>query len=416
MKIVQINTVYEQASTGKIAAALYNLANDKGHDARLAYGRGEKPAYYGIDGYLIGNRLDFYAHVLYNFTTGRNGFASKHCTEKFLNWLKAEKPDIIHLHNIHGFYLHVGMLFDFIKENLIPVIWTLHDCWPITGHCAYFDYANCSKWVSGCYDCPIYRSDYPYSIFKDNSRQNWELKKEVFSGVENMTIVTPSKWLAEIVKKSYLGTYPVEVIPNGINTNIFKPYSVTSPEVENIYRCYPHLRNRRVLLGVASIWEERKGLDYLLRLSNTYNANHPDNPYQVVIIGLSNKQCKQISKRHGDNVLCLTRTSDAHELAAWYSLAYAYINPTLQDNYPTTNLEAISCGTPVITFNTGGSPESISEDTGIVVDKYDLKGLVSAVTQIKIPESNTTLRDDFSQETAFQKYIDLYNRIYSANN
>ena len=202
MKIIFINTVVGSGSTGKITKILYELANNAGFESAVAYGRGSAPT--GIRGYKIGNNLDFVIHVLINFFGGKSGFGSKRTTRQFIKWLEKEKPDIIHLHNLHGFYLNIDMLFKYIKENDIPIIWTLHDCWPMTGQCAYFDYVQCEKWKTGCFSCPVYRTDYPYSLFKDNSRNNYFNKAEIFSNVKNMTIVTPSKWLANLVEQSFL--------------------------------------------------------------------------------------------------------------------------------------------------------------------------------------------------------------------
>ena len=212
MKIVQINTVCSTGSTGKIAVDLYYISNKEHHESFIAYGRGTAPE--GIQGYKIGNPFDFGCHVLINFFLGKSGFGSKQVTQRFLRWLGLVQPDLLHLHNLHGFYIHVGMLFEYIKTHNIPVIWTLHDCWPLTGQCAFFEQANCYKWKTACSSCPIYRSDYPYSLFKDNSRQNYILKKSSFTGVKNLTIVTPSNWLADIVKKSFLKEYSITVIPN----------------------------------------------------------------------------------------------------------------------------------------------------------------------------------------------------------
>lgn len=409
MKVIQINTVYNTGSTGKITAAIYNLSNESGYEALVAYGRGKTPSENNVNGMLVGNKSDFLFHVLVNFTTGKNGFASKAVTKKMLAWMDKEKPDIIHLHNIHGFYIHVGMLFEYIKQHNIPVIWTLHDCWSFTGGCAFFDYAECSKWETGCYDCPIFRSDYPYSIFKDNTKNNYLAKRDAFTGVKNMTIVTPCNWLKNYVQKSFLKEYPVEVIYNGINLDVFKPVrEYTSANILSM------ANDTKVLLGVASIWEKRKGLDYMLKLSEDFNLS---NGYQVVLIGLNKKQCSSINKKYGDKIITIERTNNQNELAEWYSRAYAYINPTLQDNFPTTNIEALACGTPVITFNTGGSPESFegTKYCGHTVAHNDITGLIDAINNMPsiqdISAECAELSPQLDKNKSFQKYIDLYDSI-----
>lgn len=401
MKIVQINTVCGTGSTGKIAADLYHIAKLEGHETYIAYGRGNAPS--DIQSFKIGNTFDFGCHVLVNFFLGKSGFGSKRVTRRFLKWLDNIKPDILHLHNLHGFYIHVGLLFDYIKAHDIPVIWTLHDCWPLTGQCAFFDYASCNKWQTGCFDCPVYRSDYPYSLFRDNSRQNYLLKKSLFTGVKNMTIVTPSHWLANIVKKSYLQEYPVIEIPNGINLEVFN--------LTNICKPIP-----KIILGVANVWSKRKGLDYFLQLSDML-----DDSYQVVLIGLSKKQQSEIQLNYANRITALTRTATQTELASWYQRAYVYVNPTLEDNFPTTNLEALACGTPVITFNTGGSPESLTKECGIVVEKGNIDKLKEAILSLDENTEITSLAcraraKEFDKEKRFREYLKSYKQTLEMNN
>lgn len=399
MKIVQINTVCGTGSTGKIALDLYHLAEDAGHTCYFAFGRGTAPT--AIRSYKIGNFFDFGCHVILNFLRGKSGFGSNHVTKQFLKWLDQIHPDLLHLHNLHGFYLNIAMLFTYIKANHIKVVWTLHDCWPFTGQCAHFDYAGCSKWITGCHDCPIYRSDYPYSLFCDNSRQNYIQKKAAFTGVKDMTIVTPSFWLASLVKQSYLQEYPVKVIPNGINLEIFCPShsdskSLTLPS---------NFENKKIILGVANVWTKRKGLDFFFQL-------HKDLPdaYHIVLIGLSKRQQQKIHSQYGDAITALTKTTSQQALADWYRSAYVFVNPTLEDNFPTTNLEALACGTPVITFRTGGSPESISDKCGIIVDKGNIIELKEAILSLS-ENSNITsaaCREQamkFNSNVNFQEYL-----------
>lgn len=388
--IVYINTVYGTGSTGKIVAQQYHQAEEHGDIPYVAYGRGLSPDKYNIRGFKIGNKFDFYMHVLSNFFKGNSGFASKHVTHKFLSQLDEINPDIICLHNLHGFYIHVGMLFEYIKEHNIKVVWTLHDCWSFTGQCSHFDYAGCNKWIySGdpsaihCHDCPIYRSDYPYSLFKDNSVNNYANKLSAFTGVKDLTIITPSEWLSNLVKQSFLKDYPVKVVHNTINTEIFKPSS--SDSIISLYEKYNqyNLANKKILLGVANVWDDRKGLKYMLKL-----AEDICDEYIVVLIGLNKHQIRSLTHKYKScctpkdkaTLLLIARTENQKELATWYSASYAYINPTLQDNYPTTNLEAVACGTPVITFRTGGSPETIEEGkSGYIVEKEDYEGMLKCI-------------------------------------
>lgn len=402
MRIVQINTVCGTGSTGKIALDLYHLAENAGHTCYFAFGRGTAPA--DIHSYKIGNFFDFGCHVMLNFFKGKSGFGSNHVTKQFLKWLDQIHPDLLHLHNLHGFYLNIEMLFAYIKANHIKAVWTLHDCWSFTGQCAYFDYAGCSKWITGCHDCPIYRSDYPYSLFCDNSRQNYIQKKAAFTGVKDMTIVTPSSWLASLVRQSYLQEYPVKVIPNGINLDIFSPSRPDS----NSPALPTNLNNKKIILGVASVWSKRKGLDFFLQLRRGLPST-----YHIVLIGLSKRQQQKIRSQYGDTITALTKTTSQQELADWYRCAYVFVNPTLEDNFPTTNLEALACGTPVITFRTGGSPESITDKCGIVVEKGNIMALKEAVLSLSENPAITSAgcREqamNYNRNIRFLEYLLLY--------
>lgn len=409
MRVIQINTVCGVGSTGKIAVDLYHLASQAGYAPLMAYGRGSAPA--DIQSFKIGNTLDFGSHVLKNFFMGKSGFGSVVVTRRFLKWMDKMKPNLLHLHNLHGFYIHVEMLFNYIKQHNIPVIWTLHDCWPLTGQCAYFDYANCSKWQTACHHCPIYRSDYPYSLFHDNSRQNYILKKSSFTGVKNMIIVTPSNWLADIVQNSYLKEYPVRVVSNGIDLEIFNPG--TSQTFNSMPDTVLVPSSAKIILGVANVWNRRKGLDFFLQLSDLLNAS-----YHIVLIGLSPKQRFEIRRKYGKRITALTRTANQSELAFWYRHAYAYVNPTMEDNFPTTNLEALACGTPVITFNTGGSPECITPKCGIVVEKGNLEKLKEAILSLDRMTEITSFACHqralkYNKNKCFHEYISIYNDLTS---
>lgn len=405
MKIVEINTVNGTGSTGKIAVALYKLAENNSYTPYIAYGRGKSPE--GIQGFKIGNICDFGIHVLSNFFLGNSGFASKYVTKKFLKWLDTVQPDILHLHNLHGFYIHIGMLFDYIKNHNIPVIMTLHDCWTFTGQCSHFDYTGCNKWETQCHNCPIFRSDYPYSLFKDNSKQNYVLKKKAFTNVAKMQIVTPSNWLANLVKQSYLKDYPVKTIYNGIDLNLFQS------DVTNLITSasFSHIRKKKILLGVANVWTEKKGYNYFLKLADLL-----DDSFHILLIGVNKKQQKKLTANYPNKITAITRTNNQKELAGWYSAAHAFVNPTLEDNFPTTNLEALACGTPVITFNTGGSPESINDTCGLVVEKGNIEKLKEAIISL---DNNKTITSEscrkqalkYNKDILFREYLHLYQQL-----
>lgn len=408
MRILQINTVSGTGSVGRIAVDLYRACEKAGHAPYIAYGRGK--AAEQTAAYKIGSRLDFYQHVLRNFFQGESGFGSGKKTEAFLEWVDQIGPDLIHLHNIHGFYLNVEMLFEFLKKKNIPVVWTLHDSWSFTGHCAYFDYAGCDKWKTGCESCPIHRTAYPYAIFKDNSQNAYIRKQQCFQGVRNLVIVTPSKWLGDLVKESFLKEYPVKVIPNGIDLEKFRPMK----EIEK----------KKVILGVANVWEARKGLPYFEKL-----AEHLREGYRIKLVGVNKSQEKRLLKKFPKGeIVPVARTESIEELAALYNEASVYVNPTLEDNFPTTNLEALACGTPVVTFETGGSPESLNPSCGKVVKKGNFHRLLAAVEEILSIVEEQKLHPDsagylysvkacrarahtFQKEERYGEYLKLYEQM-----
>ncbi len=394
-----MNTVCGSGSVGKIAVDLGYTLKEAGHSCEILYGRRQAPEEVGA--VRVGNHLSMGFHVLDTFFRGEHGFGSGKITEKMLECINDYQPDLIQLHNIHGFYVNVEMLFNYLKVAGIPVVWTLHDCWSFTGHCAYFDYAGCGRWKEGCGHCPQHRSAYPYALFRDNSRKNFARKEKAFTKVPELTIVTPSNWLKELVGQSYLKEYPVRVIRNGIDREVFAP---TEGRLRRKYQ----LQDKKVLLGVANIWEKRKGLEYFEAL-----AQRLPEDYQIVLVGLSEQQQKKLSGK----ILGLGRTGRPQELAEWYTLADIYLNPTLEDNFPTTNLEALACGTPVITFDTGGSPESIDASCGKVVPKGDLEGLLAAIQDMEeypvLRESCILKSMQYDKKERFREYLTLYEEILS---
>lgn len=385
MRILMINVDCGTGSTGRICTDLADALEKQGHEVRIAYGRDAVPQKRAI---RIGNDFDVYSHVLQARLFDRMGFGSKRATEKFIEWVKEYDPDVIHLHNIHGYYINIEVLFKYLKESGKKVIWTLHDCWAFTGHCAFFDYVGCNKWKTECEHCPQ-KTEYPARMGIDCSKRNYDLKKELFSGVQNLTIVTPSEWLAKLLKESFLSEYPVKVIKNGIDTSVFKNTK------SNIKERFGIGEDIKVILGVASVWDRRKGLEDFLKLSKLLNDK-----YKIVLIGLNKKQIEMLP----NNILGIERTENIQELVAWYSAADVFVNPTYEDNYPTTNLEAIACGTPVITYDTGGSGES-AELYGSIIRKQDVDSIVKA-----LEDSQTIIRKDCNIDYRFalEQYLYLY--------
>ena len=397
LKVLQISTVCGSGSVGRIMVDIYHTLEQNGDEGILAYGRRTAPD--GLNAYRFGTDLDMGIHVLSTFFKGEHGFASAGQTRKLIEKIREWNPDVIHLQNIHGFVLQVELLFAYLKTAGKPVVWTLHDCWPYTGHCAFYDYTGCDGWKTGCKNCTQYRKTYPYALFRNNTASNYERKKAAFTGVPNLTVVVPSRWLGGEVKKSFLKEYPVQVIPNGIDRIRFCP-------TESDLRDRLSLKDKFVVLGVANVWERRKGLEYFEELSRRLSES-----FQIVLIGLSKKQMKELP----DNVIGLERTSSVEELAQYYSMADVFVNATLEDNFPTTNLEALSCGTPVITYDTGGSPESLDEFCGRVVPKGDVDALVRAILEEKAhpgkKEDCLRRAELYEKYDRFQEYVELYHRL-----
>ena len=395
MKIVVINSV-PYGSTGMIARNITDLSKKIG-ESYFAYSWTKKRKWNTKkDEILIGTFLEKFICLKLEKLTGNIGKFNYIGTYFFIKKLQKIKPDIIHLHNLHEGYINYKMLFKYIKENDIKVFWTLHDCWAFTGHCPHFELSQCYKWKKLCHDCPIYK-EYPKSII-DNSKKMYIYKKKIFNMLDQnkMTIITPSKWLAEYVKKSYLNKYKVYTINNGINLDIFKP---TNSNVKEKY----NLKNKKVLLGVSMDWGVRKGLDIFIKLSNDLG-----NDYKIILVGTN----EQIDKILPNNIISIHRTYSPKELAEIYSAADLFINPTREDNFPTVNIEALACGLPVITFDTGGSPEMIDHNCGRVVKKNDYKELFKTIQDLsnkKIKSSECILKARmYNANDKYNEYVEMF--------
>lgn len=404
-KLVHINVTSNWGSTGKICEGICNLAQQNGWCTYIAYGR------YLIPGdtktVKIGTAIDSYIHLIGTRLLDRQGLFSKSATKKFIEELEKIHPDIIHLHNIHGYYLNYPLIFDYIKKSNIPVVWTLHDCWPFTGHCVYFDEIDCGRWIKGCYKCPQ-PSSYPKSLFLDRSKKNWAEKKSIFSSYSNITFVPVSHWIDGFLKQSFFRNYLSHVIHNGIDIDIFHPITNAGDIVR---RKYGINQCQHIILGVASRWDKRKGLDDFIQISGMLG----DTKYRFIIVGVDDKQLKRLPA----HIIGIKRTNNQEELAILYSAADVYINPTYSDTYPTTNLESIACGTPVITYNTGGSPESVTGNTGMVVARGDMETFAQTIVNFCETENIGTISqkcrnyalEHFDRSKCFTKYLEIYDKL-----
>ena len=401
-KLLQINPVVrESTSTGKIMRERGELAQRAGWESYIAFSRARD----GVPAHSsklipVGNRLDLLLHWLATRFFDAHGMASRCTTRRLIRRIKEIDPDIVHIHNIHGYFLNYPILCRFLSDRGKPVIWTVHDCWLFTGHCYHYAAAGCDRWQTGCHHCPQKKA-FPKSWLLDRSRRNYTAKQATIGGLENLTLVTVSDWMRREVGKSFLKNKPCHVIHNGIDLDIFRPRSET--DVRKRYG----LPAAPFVLAVASIWLPEKGLPDLARLTDLLD---PD--IHLVVVGrMSTEQQAALPPQ----VTIIDRTSDASALAELYSEALALVNPTWQDNYPTVNLEAIACGTPVLTYHTGGSIESISPETGFVVQQGDVVSLSACIRHILKqgkeyytgPCREYALRH-FSRSDRFQDYIRLY--------
>ncbi|MBR5100842.1 MAG: glycosyltransferase [Bacteroidales bacterium] len=401
-KLLQINPVIrENTSTGKIMRELGELAQAAGWESHIAYSRARD----GVPAHSsklipVGTRLDLLLHWLATRLFDAHGLASRCATRRLIRRIRKVDPDIVHIHNVHGYFLNYPLLCRFLAERGKPVVWTVHDCWLFTGHCYHYAAAGCDRWQTGCHHCPQKKA-FPKSWLLDRSRRNYAAKKAAVGGMDNLTLVTVSDWMRQEVGKSYLKDKPCRVIHNGIDLGVFRPRP--GSDIRSRYG----IPEGPFVLAVASIWLPEKGLPDLARLTELLS---PD--IRLAVVGRMGAEQRTALP---PQVTVIDRTADASALAELYSEALALVNPTWQDNYPTVNLEAIACGTPVVTYRTGGSVESITPETGFIVQQGDVVSLSACIRHIlKQGKENYTgpcreyaLRH-FSRTERFQDYIRLY--------
>lgn len=405
-KLLQINPVIRvNTSTGRIMQEIGELAMQNGWECHIAYSKGRD----GIrecrsDIIPVGNKWSTAWHGIETRLFDRHGLASSHATRQFVRKIEEICPDVVHIHNIHGYFLNYQILFDYLSKAGIPVVWTVHDCWLYTGHCYYYSFAGCDRWQTGCHHCPQ-KKEFPTSLFCDRSRRNFEDKKAAFTSMplDGMTIVPVSEWIRNEMRRSFLSAYPFRVIHNGINTDIFNLYD--DWQVRKTFG----LGNRHILLGVASIWSREKGLDDFIRMAGMLNEDEV-----VVLVGIKPEDRKRLP----DNVVGIARTENIRQLAELYAAADVFVNPTWQDNYPTVNMEAIACGTPVVTYRTGGSVEVITPATGMIVEQGNLNELLKSIREIE-SKGKASYQEacrkyallNFKKEDRYMEYLRLYEEL-----
>ena len=404
MKVLQINSVCGIGSTGRIATDIHNILIEQGHESYIAYGRDLPKNCENV--IKIGSKVDNYRHVVKTRIFDKHGFGSKQATIKFIDNVKKLDPDIINLHDIHGYYINIEVLFNYLRESKKSVVWTLHDCWAFTGHCSHFDYIGCEKWINGCLNCPQ-KSEYPRSVLADNSAANYIDKQNLFCSLDDLHLVAPSSWLREKIQVSFLKKYDIELIHNGIDLQNFKPR-------QSDFRERFKLGDKFIILGVAYNWGLKKGFDYFIRLSKELKRDEV-----IVLVGVT---MDQIKKKLPPNIIGVTKTTDTNELAEIYTAVDVFVNPTLEEVLGLVNIEALACGTPVVTFNTGGSMECIDCKSGLIVDKGNMTQLFEAINKIKeYGKENYSKHctkqavDKFNKKDRVRDYINLYKRMLAGN-
>lgn len=405
MTIVQINLTSQIGSTGKIMYGLNEVIQENGSTSYMVAGYAKSKEIPNL--YALKNWHRFWANkkdIFISRLTGKMGYRYKNRTRKLIQWIDDKKPDVIHLHNIHGDWINVKTLFKYIKSKNTPVVWTLHDCWSFTGRCAHFELFGCQKWRTGCFACKNKRT-YPITYFFDSSKKMWKDKKEWFLGVKNMTLVTPSAWLANYVKQSFLKDYPVKVIHNGIDTTTYSPQ-------ENRSKYYKGFENKFIILGVANSWSAKKGYDDMLKLDTLLDHEQ----YQMVMVGLNSRQLKELPK----SIIGIARTTNEQELVELYSGANVLFNPTKEEVFGMVNIEAQACGTPVITYRSGGSPETVV-DVNCIFEQGDILGVKQAIEHICQNGCDRKLisqraKTNFYTKNLFLKYYNLYDDLSKLEN
>jgi glycosyltransferase involved in cell wall biosynthesis len=393
MKVIQINATCGAGSTGKICVEISKLLTEKGIENYIFYFEGESE-------YPLGKKVttDYYikSQALLSRSLGNYGFNSKGATKRLIEEIKKINPDIIHLHNIHCHGCNFNLLFEYLKATDIKILWTFHDCWAFTGYCMYFDMVDCNKWECCCNNCP--QKD-KYSWFFDKSENLYEKKKNILQDL-NLTIVTPSKWLADVVKKSFLKNYPIKVINNGIDLSLFEP-------TESNFKENNGIADKYMLLGVSFDWDTRKGLDVFVELSKQLSEK-----YQIVLVGVNEAAKKQLP----ENIIAIGRTKNQKELAEIYSAADVFVNPTKEENFPTVNIESLACGTPIVSYETGGSSEIFDEASGVAVPKNDIDKLKQEIISVcenkRFTKENCIKRaQNLNSKDKFNEYIVLYEQL-----
>lgn len=399
-KLLVINIASNWGSHGRLIEDIGLHLVAAGWQVKVAHGQFESPSQ--LETIRVGNKTSLYAHYLRS-AFDAHGLGSTKATRQLVRTIEDYDPDVIHLNIIHDYYLNYLVLFDYLQRCGKPIVWTFHDCWAFTGHCAHFENENCYKWKRGCHNC-INTHKYPVALI-DRSRRNYRLKARAFTSVSRLTIVPVSHWLERFLPESFLRKYPVRMIYNGVDLSVFRHRL----DYELLKR-YGIPRDKHIILGLASRWDEKKGMTDFFELDRLLDHGH----YQIVMVGIRPAQRSVLPA----TIIGIERTDCKEELAVLYSHASVFVNPTYEDTLPTTNIESLACGTPVVTYQTGGSPETLDTATGYVVARGDVEGLYRSVVTIcgeprasYVSVCSERARRLFSAELCCRNYEKLFNRV-----
>lgn len=402
--LLQVNVTANSGSTGKIAEQINQEAQKQGWKTYLAYGRNMQPC----NSHLVktGNMLQVYEHYAEHRLFDNDGLASRMGTKHLVNRIRVIAPDIIHLHNIHDHWINYRILFEYLNTLSTPIVWTQHDCWAFTGGCAYFSMRNCYRWRDGgcSQGCPMKN----HRII-EKTKKHYQLKQLLFTSTKDLTLVPVSRWLENLERKSFLQCHNIVTIHNGIDISAFSP--IDSTDVRRKYG----IGVSRYIIGVANQWSARKGFEDFVKLSQ---ANLEGT--KIVLVALN---AEQVKKAELNDIIGIPRTENVRELASLYSGAMMFCNLSYEDNYPTTNLEAMACGTPVLTYRTGGSIEAVTPETGWVIEQGDIKQVAKIISDWRRSTEDRDVemamrqkcreraKKEFKKEDRFSEYLELYNEL-----
>lgn len=398
-RLLIINVALNWGSTGKIVEGIGSLAKSRGWEVYVAHGARYKNRS-NLKAIQVSGRAEEWIHYIGSSLFDAQGLGSRCATRRFLKEVDEISPDVVHIHNIHGCFLNYPLLFNYLRDKQIPVVWTLHDCWAMTGHCVHFEKTHCERWKTQCEKCPQKR-DFPTSYLLDRSKRNYALKKQLLTSMDRMRITTVSAWLKGVAEKSYLNKFPIDVVPNGIDTGRF---NYTDKDIKKRFQ----IESKILLLAVASGFEERKGIFDYVALSRILTDK-----YQLMLVGVNDQDRKVLP----DNVIAVSRANGPEELAAFYSASDVLLSLSYEETFGLTVVEAMACGTPAIVYDNTAQPELITKETGTVVPTGDIDTLINAI-EVVCSKPKETYEDacrrhaiQYDESLSYNKYLDIYNSL-----